>query len=242
MNFENKIEIYSIHYNRPDFIPLQFKSFKKFIQEDFEFIVIDNSITEDMSKNIYQVCYDLGVKYLKSDNQTPHGLYGWSHIHGMNFFKNNLINSKSKFIFLIEHDIFFCSNYDRINKIVNNYGVCGVSQRREDINYFHPGILLFNKEKSGDLINFDFRGDVIEDGIFNKELNGVRVDTGGQTHKYIKNNPDKIFFIDNYVNEYLEDVNLNHVFYHMVRGSNWIGTEDELNKKKINIIENILNS
>lgn len=239
---QNKIEIYSIHYNRPDLIELQLKSFQKFIEEEFEFIVIDNSISSIISNEILKICRNNNIKYLNSNNRTPHSPmhFGWSHIHGMSFFKEQLLISNSKFVFLIEHDIFFCSAYKKISDIVNSYGVCGVSQTREHITYFHPGILLFNKSKSGDLSDFDFRGDIIENGVFNKELDGIKVDTGGQTYKYIKNNPDRVYFFKDVVNQYMEDITKDNVFYHMVRGSNWIGTEAELNSKKMEIINRFL--
>lgn len=240
---QDKIEIYSIHYNRPDLIELQLKSFQKFIEQEFQFTVINNSIFSEVFSHIRNECDRNNIKHLSSDNHVPHGPmhYGWSHIHGMNFFKKQLIDSDAQFVFLIEHDVFFCSHYKKISEIVKEHGVCGVFQNRRHINYFHPGILLFNKAKSGDLSEFDFRGDVIENGVFNKDLDGVQVDTGGQTHKYIKNNPERIYFIDRFVSNQIEDIQADQVLYHMVNGSNWSGTANEINAIKLLHIKRILN-
>lgn len=243
MNLNNKIEIYSIHYNKPEYIKLQLDSFKKFIDIDFDFYVIDNSVDVNIRKKIKSECDQNNVHYLFTNNKTPHGpmTYGWSHIFGMDFFKNRLLNSNSKYVFLVEHDIFFSSPYSNISSLVENNAICGVSQNREHIVYLHPGILLFNKELANELDTLDLRGDVREnDGRLNIDLDGVSVDTGGQTYKYIKKNEGKVSFIDKYVNAYLEEPKENHVFYHMVRGSNWNNTEDNINGLKLEKIKKII--
>jgi hypothetical protein len=243
MSLNNKVEIYSIHYNKPEYIKLQVDSFKKFIDIDFEFYVIDNSVDVNLRKKIESECDDNNVHYLLTDNKTPHHpmYYGWSHIFGMDFFKERLLNSESKYVFLIEHDIFFSSPYSNISTLVENNAICGVSQFREHITYLHPGILLFNKEIATELDTLDLRGDVREeDGRVNIDLDGVLVDTGGQTYKYIKKNEGKIFFIDEYVNAYLEEPKEKHVFYHMVKGSNWNRDEDVKNKLKLEKIKKII--
>jgi hypothetical protein len=239
----NKISIYSIHYNRPDLIRYQYESIVKFVKDDFEFIVIDNSILPEISREMKNQCDILGVTYKYTNNQIPHGImtYGWSHIHGLEFFKNDVINNPVSNILLIEHDVFLCSDFSKIRQILSNYALCGVKQEREHIEYVHPGIMYINKDLYDDLHNLDLRGDVRIDGVLNPDMGGISIDVGGRTYKYIINNRDKVLYIDQYVNKYLEEPDTNkHVFYHMVRGSNWIGTESELNVKKMSYVEKFL--
>jgi glycosyltransferase involved in cell wall biosynthesis len=157
------IQIFSIHYNKPEYLELQIESFKKFINIDYEFIVIDNSIDESISLNLKKICDNNQIKYLFTDNKTPHGssTYGWSHLNGLNFFKKYLIESDYKNIILIEHDIFLCSNIEKMYELSLNNSICGYFQDRGDINYLHPGLLFFNKDLCFDLHTIDFGGVVI---------------------------------------------------------------------------------
>ena len=57
-----KLKIYSFQFNRPDFIPLQYKSIKRFV-DNSEYIIINNGQTPMMKEQIEAQCNILGVKY-----------------------------------------------------------------------------------------------------------------------------------------------------------------------------------
>ena len=227
------LEIYSIHYNKPEYAKLQIDSFKKFINNDYSFTIIDNSINENISRDIKNICDENGIGYLKTDNKTPHDHmhYGWSHIYGLNYFKNLLLNSESVYIMLIEHDIFLCSDIEKMYNIVSENSICGVYQERGDINYLHPGLLFFNKPLCVNLNDIDFGGGHVEN---------THVDVGGQTHYYINRSDIKTFYIDNeIISSGLEDIN-GQIFYHMVDGSNWSNNSESINRQKLEKIKKII--
>jgi hypothetical protein len=47
-SYTKMIEIYSINYNRPDLIGYQYDSIIKFVQSDYELIIIDNSTVDEI--------------------------------------------------------------------------------------------------------------------------------------------------------------------------------------------------
>lgn len=227
------LEIYSIHYNKPEYLQLQIDSFKKFINIDYKFIVIDNSIDESISKRIKIICENNNLEYIYSNNKVIHGpqYYGWSHIHGLNLFKDNLLKASNNYIMLIEHDIFLCNNLDSMFERISNNSICGVYQNRGHINYLHPGLLFFNKLMCDKLDEIDFLGGHVE---------GIHVDVGGQTHNYIKRENIKTEYIDEFVSSGLDEILKINIFYHMVDGSNWSNKSSEINTIKLNKIKNII--
>lgn len=56
-----KVRILAFHYNQADFIELQYKTFSKFLVEDFEMIVFNDAATDYNKEQIEQVCKQYGI-------------------------------------------------------------------------------------------------------------------------------------------------------------------------------------
>jgi len=56
-----KIRIFTFHYNSPEFLEFQYKTFKKFILDDYEIFVVNDAPDSTKEKSIRDVCekYDL---------------------------------------------------------------------------------------------------------------------------------------------------------------------------------------
>ncbi len=68
-----KIRILTFHYNRPDFLELQYATFKQFILDDYEVIVFNDAIDPHYEKLISDVCQKHGwqcVRYEPSWHET----------------------------------------------------------------------------------------------------------------------------------------------------------------------------
>lgn len=60
------IILYTLVDKRPDFLPLQFASMTKYLQDSFELVVINNAVESiDRRKKISSICRDLGVRTLE---------------------------------------------------------------------------------------------------------------------------------------------------------------------------------
>ena len=70
------IKIYTYSHNRPDLIKPQYESFKRYIKDDFEFIVFNNEragsnpfsgYSSDRVQEIFDVCNELNIQCIRVD-------------------------------------------------------------------------------------------------------------------------------------------------------------------------------
>lgn len=62
---QSKIRILTFHYNKPKFIKYQYKTFKKFINDDFELIVFNDASDPIIEKKISNTCKKYGIKCIR---------------------------------------------------------------------------------------------------------------------------------------------------------------------------------
>lgn len=60
-----KVLIFTFAYNHPDFIELQHKLFQKFLKDDYDFVVFDDSKLPEMTAEIKAVCDTYHIKHIK---------------------------------------------------------------------------------------------------------------------------------------------------------------------------------
>ncbi len=60
-----KVRILTFHYNQADFIELQYKTFSKFLKEDFELIVFNDAATTYNKEQIEKVCKQYGITCIR---------------------------------------------------------------------------------------------------------------------------------------------------------------------------------
>ena len=53
------------NYNRPDFIELQDKAFKKFLKDDYRYVVFNDATSEEMRKKIEETCKKLNIECIQ---------------------------------------------------------------------------------------------------------------------------------------------------------------------------------
>ncbi|MBS0627394.1 MAG: hypothetical protein JSS09_04210, partial [Verrucomicrobia bacterium] len=66
-----KTIVFTTGFNRPDFIELQHKLFKKFLKDEYEFWVVSDANTLEMQAAIKKKCSDLGIYHLA----VPQGIH-----------------------------------------------------------------------------------------------------------------------------------------------------------------------
>lgn len=60
-----KVRILTFHFNKPEFIVLQHKSFQKFMLDDYEIIVFNDANSLENEGAIEQTCKELGIKCVR---------------------------------------------------------------------------------------------------------------------------------------------------------------------------------
>ena len=219
------IKIYTCSHNRPDFIDLQYKTLKKHIKDDFEFIVFNNErvggdggFDSNRISEIDEICKLIGVKSIRVElDPEMQFLGGMQMFAGDNYtngntacaysftwaWKNYIMKNECISIF-IDSDMFFIRDIS-LEKEMDGFNLAYVPAYR----YFD------NPKKS---TSYPWRGDIAFtypwNGIFickpnempnveslsfaNSYVNSIATDVGGEAHNYIEKYKDdlKIRYID----------------------------------------------
>jgi hypothetical protein len=178
-------DIYVIAYNNYDTLLLQYEKLTMYLEDEFNYIIIDNSSKKEVRKKIYEFCNEKHLGYISLPYQKIFKVSD-SHALALNWTFQNLIKIRRPFIVgLIDHDIFPFRNYNII-KSLKNYPFYGVrhfavssknknvwSENTPEFWYLWPGFVFFNYALIQN-IRFDFMPMHRKDLFF---------DTGGCLYK-----------------------------------------------------------
>jgi hypothetical protein len=196
-----KTYIYSTHFNMPEYIDLQFKSIKKYFQNEFEFIVINDAKIEgdltnfnqtDLMDKINNVCKKNNINCIRfpqeyhndrtilfpntTEPKTNNAVTRCADVtqYCINHFVKNNNNG---YLMILDADMFFIDDFNIIN-FMKNFNVAGIKQK---MGYLWNGICIFDSTLNLNELNFDC-------GYVNKEP----VDVGGQTYYFMTKYKDII--------------------------------------------------
>ncbi len=65
MDLSAKIRLLTFHFNKPDYIELQYHTFKKFMKDDYELIVFNDAIKPYYEIQIKQMCEKYGIRCVR---------------------------------------------------------------------------------------------------------------------------------------------------------------------------------
>jgi hypothetical protein len=250
------IHIFTSVVNRPDFVVLQDKLFKKFLKNKYTFHIVDDSIDPQITEQFKNICSVDGYEYYKTPTDLEHSDPSTKVGNVIQWAFDKIVKKKcsSDVVFWSDSDMFLIDDFD-IEEYVSDCVVAGLPQVRGHIKYMWNGIMFFNMPK---LMELD------SDIKFNIDyVDGHMLDTGGQTYHYFKRNKIDMKVTDKESPEYPTHYNdidlqkdaggynfelhLDGKFLHYRAAtnwhSNWRGSEDPLaNKTKVfnQIIESIL--
>jgi len=202
------IKIYTFAHKRPDFIELQFKSFKKNIKEDFEFIVFNNAnfdVDRTHYDGINKMCQSLGCQVIdiQKDNELattlPHstdpilfghdGAYTNANMacaYPLCYAWQRILSKTDDKICIIDSDMFVTHPIE-LSPLLDKYQLCFVPQiRHNEINekvaeYMWNGIVLANLQSLPDKEKINWWCGRVKD---------IPVDVGGQTTMYLDEHPE----------------------------------------------------
>lgn len=237
------IQIFTTVVNRPDFVELQNKLFKKFLKDEYQFTVVDDSVDDNISKKFKNICQKNDINYHKKNEKIPNLNPAQACAHAIQWTYDNLIkkNCSSDIVLVCDSDMFLIDEFD-INKYMEDTVIAALAQHRGKVEYIWNGIMLFNMPKIFEIdSNIDFSCGVVENEL---------TDVGGYTYYYFKKNNIKFkntgvtyptHFNDMELqNEevtkgYNFELHLDDKFFHYRAAtnwhSNWKGVEDPLQEK-----------
>ena len=196
------VYIHTVAVNNPKFIELQYLTLKKFVKNDFEFVVYNdakswndltnfNNFDKQYTKNeITKTCESLNIKCIDIPN-LHHSTYRFDpsdrNANSINFIYKDLLTINKPSLF-IDSDMFIINDIDILEKY-KNYNLAVVPQYRQmpicinnissvlDVKYFWTGLYYFDMPNMKNKNLMDF----------NKI---PHTDTGGATYDYLMNNDD----------------------------------------------------
>jgi hypothetical protein len=233
-----KISIFSFATNDKFPIDIQYRQFKKFLKDEFEFILFNDAFTPSMQQAIETI-----VTYNQIDHvnvpQHIHRVQNPSEGYAATLnwaVKDFAINRGCEIILLVHADVFPTQPLSVIDILGKNFVASTVEYRKIDgkeIYYLYPALTAINMKNVGNLIStLDFS---VARGL----------DTGGMTFNFVEKNNSLVRRLNNLASdgmarlssgelkEYLEadlqicsQYKLNkgwfcEGFYHYMAGSQW---------------------
>ena len=244
--------IFTYSYNRPDFIEIQYKTFRNFLKDDYEFVVFNDARDSSMEERINAMCRKHGIRCIRipqSIHSKPY-LQRWP---GENFNAPAVRNSNvvmysldqvgfdhNGIVVLLDSDMFLIKDFS-FTEYMRNYNLAGLDQQRGPISYLWIGLafLDMNTMPSHRTINFNCG-----------RVGNISVDAGGQTYRYLHDNSDarvKLFgneFIHNfhYVLNETKNVSVknDNVFFHYYAGTNWTNYPANYHIEKTKLLNQVI--
>jgi hypothetical protein len=179
---QDKILIITHAFNRPDFIELQAKTFKAFLEDDYEFVVFNDARDEKIRKEIKTVCHNLNLPCREIPSTIHHNRERPSErtSDSIQYSLEVLGFEHDGIVFVIDSDMFLLKSFS-ISRFLKGCDLYGCIQYRpQNVTYIWNGLVFMDMRTMPNrkTINFDCG-----------KVNGEPVDSGGQIHHYLKNNP-----------------------------------------------------
>lgn len=191
----DKILIITHAFNRPDFIEIQNKTFKAFLEDDYEFIVFNDARDTNIRTEIHTICRKLNLQCIN----IPQGIHRLPYLPRANYEHFNDPSCRAShaiqysldiwgfdhpgIVAIIDSDMFLIKKFS-IKKHLEGYDLFGCQQSRQDRNvnivYLWNGLVFMNMKTLPNRKTLNWNCGPVE---------GQHTDTGGFTHYYLKNNP-----------------------------------------------------
>lgn len=192
MVIQAKVLIITHNYNRPEFIEIQYKTFKHFLQDEYEFVVFNDANTADMHHQIAAMCESLHIRSVAIPQKIhdkpylprlPGDSYHRPNVRHANVLQYSLDVLGFEFdgiVAIVDSDLFLVKPMS-----INAYMAdCDIAAGQRgvpgNIFYFWPGIVFLKMNELPDKKSMNFNCG---------SINGQNVDSGGWTHYYLSKHP-----------------------------------------------------
>lgn len=175
---------------------MQHALFKKFLKEEFRFVVFNDANIPENEKKINDMCVALGVECIRIP-QKIHTLPYMQRINGENWNHPSVRNSNvvqysmdnygfnhDDILVLLDSDLFLVNEFS-IRDYLRDYDMAGCLHSRGKgssfVDYLWIGLIFIDMKKVRNIRTICFN---------TGRINDIPVDAGGYTHYFLKNNPE----------------------------------------------------
>lgn len=184
-----KISIFSFAVNDSFPIDIAHRQFKKYLKDDFEYILFNDAFDPKMEQNINIITSFNNIKSVRVP-QDIHKIQNPSEGYAATLnwaVQEYAVKNNCEIIVLIHTDVFPIQDVNISSIIENNIAASTVEYKIIDgkgIIYFYPAFTIINMTLLQNPKDIDFG---LEPGL----------DCGGKTKYFIENNPEKVKFLEN---------------------------------------------
>jgi hypothetical protein len=194
-------------YAYPELLYIQQACWKRFLKQNFQFLVVDDSEDPSVAPEIKAICSELGYIYLRCPAHS--GIRGSSpsfrHAAALNYGWKAALRyleetPSIQYIGTLDTDLFPVSPIDIEAEFETAYDCVAAQAKAESVVHLWPGFALFRKDQEGVIRIEEIRWDLVEG-----------TDTGGATSLYLSNTeqPVRVSFVDFHLGIHREEF-LNH--------------------------------
>ena len=153
------IHIFTTVVNRPDFVLLQKKLFDKFLQEPYQFHVVDDSVDDSITESFKTICSNNSIKYYRKPIRFTNFDAAKACAVAIQWTFEEILkkNHQEDIVFLCDSDMFLVDNFS-ISNYMKDCIIAGLPQHRQHVKYIWNGIMFFDMKKIIELdenLNFD---------------------------------------------------------------------------------------
>lgn len=191
-----KVMIITHGYNRPDFIEIQYKTFKKFLKDNYEYIVFNDGPTPSQAQEIEDICTKLGIRcfripqeihsrpYMYRDPREEVNSYNTPSVRCSNAVQYSLDIlgfDHDGIVAIVDSDMFLIQEFSIVNYL-KDYDIASVSRKvgNPQIEHIWVGIMFLNMNTLPNKRTLNFNCGFIGD---------TPVDAGGYNYYYLVQNP-----------------------------------------------------
>ncbi len=170
-------------YNRTDFIKIQDKALKKFIRDDFEYVVFNDARERDKQEEIAQVCHALNIRCIYVPQELHHADIDASYRHAtaVKYSLETIGYDFAGIVAILDNDLVPIRSFSFEEYMKDKHIAGRMNRPRNKLFYISPLFCILNmpmlpekRSLSFDLITF----------------NGLGTDTGGASYYYLLAHPE----------------------------------------------------
>lgn len=191
-SMQAKVLMITHSYNRPDFIEVQCKTFKKFLKDEYEFVVFNDAKDRTLANQIKQTCEKLELRCIRIPQEIHDRPYlkrlpgeqkhapAVRNCNVVMYSLDQLGFEHDGIVGIIDSDMFLVRDFS-VESFMRNYDIAGIPQHNGHRKYVWIGLAFMDMSSMPDkrAINFNCG-----------KIDGVAVDAGGYTAHYINSHPD----------------------------------------------------
>ncbi len=184
-----KISIFSFAVNDKFPIDIMHRQFKKYMKEDFDFVLFNDAFDPKMEAAVNLVTSYNKISCVRVP-QEIHSANNPSECYGATLnwaVRDYAVKNNCEIIVLLHSDVFPIQDVNISDILENNIAASTTEYKilnGNGIIYFYPAFTIINMTLLQNTKDLDFG---LETGL----------DVGGKTKNFIKNNPDKVKFLEN---------------------------------------------